>query len=395
MKIDKKEIARHLRQQQTPAEKKLWEILRNRQFENLKFRRQHPLKDYIVDFYCHELELVIELDGAYQNEKKQKYKDEQRGFHLSFLGYRILRYFNEVVFSSSQQVLEEIKSIKNNFSSQWERARVREKTILSTKKLTSSQKKTFQNANISMTDYDAEEIKSEKEKLPSQPVIARLKEKSILSTKKLTSSQKKMFQNVNISVMDYDAIEITYLEFESPKKISCGIFTSQNAVKAFFSLHNRNSSQIEKVFCVGEKTKAILEENGQNVTKMMKNASDLASFIKETHKHETFHFFCGSLRRDEIPSALKKENIALFEVKTYETALKTSTIEHKWDGIMFFSPTGVQSFSAENKIENQRAFCIGKTTASEAKQHTINVFEAEKTTVESVIEKAINIVGET
>ena len=162
MKIDKKDIARHLRQQQTPAEKKLWKILRNRQFENLKFRRQHPLKDYIVDFYCHELELVIELDGAYHNEKEQKYKDEQRDFHLSFLGYRILRYFNEVVFNNSQQVLEEIKSIKDNFPSQRERARVRKKTILSSKNLTSSQKKIHQNANISMTDYDAEEIKNKK-----------------------------------------------------------------------------------------------------------------------------------------------------------------------------------------------------------------------------------------
>lgn len=219
--------------------------------------------------------------------------------------------------------------------------------------------------------------------------------KSILSTKKLTSSQKKMFQNVNISVTDYNAIEINYIDFESPKKISCGIFTSQNAVKAFFSHHNRNSSEIEKVFCVGEKTKSILEENGQKVTKTMKNASDLANFIKKNHKTDTFYFFCGNLRRDEIPSALKKENIALFEVKTYETLLKTTKIEQKWDGILFFSPTGVKSFCIENEIENRAAFCIGKTTASEAKKHTTNVFEAEKTTVESVIEKAIKIVGET
>ncbi len=345
MKIDKKDIARHLRQQQTPAEKKLWEILRNRQFENLKFRRQHPLKDYIVDFYCHELELVIELDGAYHNEKEQKYKDEQRDFHLSFLGYRVLRYTSEVVFKNPQHISGEIKSIINELPSQRERARVREKTIL--------------------------------------------------STKKLTPSQKKMFQNANISVTDYDAIEINYLDFKSPKKISCGIFTSQNAVKAFFSPCNLNSSEIEKVFCVGEKTKSILEENGQKVTKMMNNASELANFIKKTHKTDTFYFFCGNLRRDEIPSTLKNEEIALFEVKTYETLLKASKIEQKWDGILFFSPSGVQSFCAENETGNQTAICIGKTTASEVKKHTTKVFEAEKTTIKSVIEKAINILGDT
>lgn len=345
MKVTKIQLARHLRQEQTPAEKTLWGLLRNRNFENLKFRRQHPLKDYIVDFYCHQLMLIIELDGAYHNEKEQKYNDEQRDFHLSFLGYKVLRYKNNTVINNSRAILEDIKEIENQAPSKRERVGVREKTILSTKKLTSSQKKTF--------------------------------------------------QNMNISVRDYDAIEINYIDFESPKKINYGIFTSQNAVKAFFSHHNLNSSEIEKVFCVGEKTESILKENGQKVTKMMKNASELADFIKNTHKHRVFHFFCGNLRRDEIPSALKKENIVLFEVKTYETALKTSIIEEKWDGIMFFSPTGVQSFSAENKIDNQLAFCIGKTTASEAKKHTTKVFEAEKTTVESVIEKAIKILGET
>ena len=62
---------------------------------------------------------------------------------------------------------------------------------------------------------------------------------------------------------------------------------------------------------------------------------------------------------------------------------------------MFFSPSGVKSFYADNEIENRPAFCIGKTTSSEAKKHTNNVFEAEKTTVESVIEKACKILNET
>jgi uroporphyrinogen-III synthase len=345
MKVTKVQLARHLRQEQTPAEKALWDLIRNRKFENLKFRRQHPLKNYIVDFYCFELRLIIELDGGHHNEEEQKYNDEQRDFHLSFLGYSILRYNNEVVFKNPQHIFDEIKSIKNKIPSQRERARVREKTIL--------------------------------------------------STKKLTSTQKKMFQNANISVADYNAIKINFIDFDSPKKISCGIFTSQNAVKTFFSHHNRNSSEIEKVFCVGEKTKSILEENGQKVVKMMKNASELADFIKKTHKHEVFHFFCGSLRRDEIPSALKNENIALFEVKTYETILKSMKIEQKWDGILFFSPTGMKSFCTENEIKNSMAFCIGRTTYSEVKKHTTNVFESEKTTVESVIEKAIKILGET
>ena len=219
--------------------------------------------------------------------------------------------------------------------------------------------------------------------------------KTILSTKKLSASQKKMFQNNTISVTDYNAIEIKSIDFESPKKVGYGIFTSQNAVKAFFSGHNRNTSTIETIFCVGEKTKSILEKNEQKVAKMMKNASELADFIKKTHKNDTFYFFCGNLRREEIPSSLKNEKITLFEVKTYETRLKTFKFDQKWSGILFFSPTGVTSFCMENDIENSAAFCIGKTTSSEAKKHSSNIFEAEKTTIESVLEKAISTLNKT
>ena len=219
--------------------------------------------------------------------------------------------------------------------------------------------------------------------------------KTILSTKKLSASQKKMFQNNTISVTDYNAIEIKSIDFESPKKVGYGIFTSQNAVKAFLSGHNRNTSTIETIFCVGEKTKSILEKNEQKVAKMMKNASELADFIKKTHKTDTFYFFCGNLRREEIPSSLKNEKITLFEVKTYETRLKTSKFDQKWSGILFFSPTGVTSFCMENDIENSAAFCIGKTTSSEAKKHSSNIFEAEKTTIESVLEKAISTLNKT
>jgi uroporphyrinogen-III synthase len=219
--------------------------------------------------------------------------------------------------------------------------------------------------------------------------------KTILSTKKLSASQKKMFQNNTISVTDYNAIEIKSIDFESPKKVGYGIFTSQNAVKAFFSGHNRNTSTIETIFCVGEKTKSILEKNEQKVAKMMKNASELADFIKKTHKTDTFYFFCGNLRREEIPSSLKNEKITLFEVKTYETRLKTSKFDQKWSGILFFSPTGVTSFCMENDIENSAAFCIGKTTSSEAKKTSSNIFEAEKTTIESVLEKAISTLNKT
>ena len=97
--------ARANRQEQTEAEAMLWQLLRNRNFENLKFRRQHPLKEYIVDFFCHELQLIIELDGGYHQQAEQKEKDQLRDLHLKALGYKVLRYPNEVLHSRKEQII--------------------------------------------------------------------------------------------------------------------------------------------------------------------------------------------------------------------------------------------------------------------------------------------------
>ncbi|MCB1579577.1 MAG: endonuclease domain-containing protein, partial [Alphaproteobacteria bacterium] len=73
--------ARTLRKNQTDAEKLLWSKLRNRQFENLKFRRQHPVPPYVADFYCEDLKLIVEIDGGQHTPEKdrerQKYIEDQ------------------------------------------------------------------------------------------------------------------------------------------------------------------------------------------------------------------------------------------------------------------------------------------------------------------------------
>ena len=123
---------------------------------------------------------------------------------------------------------------------------------------------------------------------------------------------------------------------------------------------------------------------------MHKNASELGDFIQKNYKNEDFHFFCGSQRRDEIPSAINNSKNTVFEIKTYKTELNTVMFDQKWDGILFFSPSGVESYITKNSIDNTPVFCIGNTTASEAKLHSKNkIYIAEENTIESVIEKAI------
>jgi very-short-patch-repair endonuclease len=80
------ENARKLRKQETSAEIRLWKILRNRSLANLKFRRQHPINRFIVDFYCHSLLLVIEIDGDIHLLEEIKQYDMEREERLKSLG---------------------------------------------------------------------------------------------------------------------------------------------------------------------------------------------------------------------------------------------------------------------------------------------------------------------
>lgn len=208
----------------------------------------------------------------------------------------------------------------------------------------------------------------------------------VLSTKILSETQKALFKNTGIEVIDYDAISIEFFDFETPSVIKNGIFTSQNGVQ---SICGKNL-KIKNTFCVGEKTKQILQENGEKVIKMFNYGSELGDFIQKNYENEVFYFFCGNRRRDEIPSAINNSKNTLFEIKTYKTELNTVIFDQKWDGILFFSPSGVESYITKNSIDNTPVFCIGNTTASEAKLHSKNsIYIAEETTVESVIEKAI------
>lgn len=100
--------AKNLRQNMTATEKIMWEVLKNKQFLGYKFRRQHPIHIYIVDFYCHELELIIEIDGEYHNQTAQISKDLERSSLLKFQNLHVIRFSNERVYNSIDDVLRNL-----------------------------------------------------------------------------------------------------------------------------------------------------------------------------------------------------------------------------------------------------------------------------------------------
>ena len=104
------ENARLLRKNMTSAEKILWQELKGRKLNGLKFRRQHPIHFYIADFYCHELKLIIELDGEVHNEVLVDEHDKNRTAELDRFGIKIIRFMNDQVLNSLDQTLNTIKS---------------------------------------------------------------------------------------------------------------------------------------------------------------------------------------------------------------------------------------------------------------------------------------------
>ncbi|HSI90736.1 MAG TPA: endonuclease domain-containing protein, partial [Adhaeribacter sp.] len=95
---------------QTPAEDLLWQFLRKEQLQERKFRRQHSIENYIVDFYCASEKLIIEIDGTQHQNGEIYFNDGVRDARLQQLNYRVLRFTNQQVFNDIEAVLNQITS---------------------------------------------------------------------------------------------------------------------------------------------------------------------------------------------------------------------------------------------------------------------------------------------
>jgi uroporphyrinogen-III synthase len=212
----------------------------------------------------------------------------------------------------------------------------------------------------------------------------------ILSTKKLLLNQKQFLLNANFCLLEADFIKIDFHKNKIESKYDYLIFTSQNALNNILTNENWKKLKEKKCFCVGKKTKTILEQNGFDVVESFDYAEELASFLIDKYSSNTYTFFSGNLRQDTLPVALQQANIIFEEKQVYRTDLTPVKIESKVDGILFFSPSGVKSYLKENTITNQVCFCIGTTTAKELEKTTKNVVIANQPTVENTIIQCIN-----
>ena len=212
----------------------------------------------------------------------------------------------------------------------------------------------------------------------------------ILSTKKLSGEQKKALTDANLEVIDADFIQTQNKSFELKDLNENLIFTSQNAVHSILSHPKAEELKSKNVFCVGLKTKILLSESGFNVVAYTGYASDLAEIITLIYRNESYTFFSGNLRRETLPQALKEAEVKFNEIQVYETSLTPQKIKTAVDAILFFSPSGVESYLKDNTIKKETCFCIGETTAEALHKITKNIIIADQPTVEDVIEDVLN-----
>ena len=205
---------------------------------------------------------------------------------------------------------------------------------------------------------------------------------SILCTRPLNKpiveeAQQKGITIDEISFIETEAIKSIEVKQEieqAAKKIATVVFTSMNAVEAVADYLDGQAVEW-KIYCMGTTTNLLVKKyfRAQHLAGIANNAAELAELITADFMIDDVIFFCGDQRRDELPQLLRSNHINVTEIIVYKTIAVLHTIEKTYHGILFFSPSAVESFFRNNKLPNSTIlFAIGSTTAKEIKKYSTN-----------------------
>ena len=209
----------------------------------------------------------------------------------------------------------------------------------------------------------------------------------VFSTKSLSESQTKLFHN-NIASENSDFIKVRSNRI-APKVvkdvIENVIITSKNGVEALLDNFTKEELNFKNIFCVGRRTKKMIQQKIGPVNHTEKNAERLAEYLSKEMKGDSVTYFCSDLRLDTLSKILTENKIEVNEVEAYKTMYSPELVSESIDGVMFYSPSAVNSYLQKNTTDKV-AFCIGASTAKEAQKYFEKVEVAQIPTVESVIE---------
>ena len=194
----------------------------------------------------------------------------------------------------------------------------------------------------------------------------------LLSTKRLSQGFKDRLLMHSFSLVEKSFIKISPIQnLKLANSNQAIIFSSQNAVKIALDNSEIKSLVDQKpIYCIGKKTALLLIKNGQKVVKIAQNSSDLALFIQKNHQNESFSFFCGKSRVNDLEHVLSVNDIPIQPVEIYETLPHPHIVKGHFEGTIFFSPSGVKGYAIHNSFEDTHCFCLGSTTAKAVRKFT-------------------------
>jgi len=207
------------------------------------------------------------------------------------------------------------------------------------------------------------------------------------------------YKDANIDVIPFTKIKYELSETDQLQvkellsKRAVIVFTSNNAVKSIAE-YLKNSQPDWKIFCIGNTTYTLAKKyfGNDRITQTASTAAELAEKIIANVQEREVIFFCGNLRRNDLPDAVREKGITVREITVYQTAFSPIALEKEYDAVLFFSPSASESFFSKNNLPVKTVlFVIGNTTAESIRKYSTNkIITADEPDKNKLISKAIH-----
>ncbi len=202
-----------------------------------------------------------------------------------------------------------------------------------------------------------------------------------------------------LSFIDTETIETVEVQQEIEQALlqsATIVFTSMNAVEAVVAqLEDHHPDWA--IYTMGNTSEQLVKKyfGDQAIAGTATNASELAELIAEDGYAKEVIFFCGDQRRDELPDILRKNEMEVYEIEVYKTVATPHKLTKQFDGILFFSPSSVESFFSVNKLSSKTIlFAIGNTTANTIKKYAENkIIISDAPGKENLVQEMIEFFG--
>ena len=209
---------------------------------------------------------------------------------------------------------------------------------------------------------------------------------TVISTQTLPAEHAALVhKDINLVGLEFIATEFRDILPENIRTDSM-IISSPMVVRSLLNSFPMLNWRFKNIYCIGGKTKSLVEERLGRVAYTAFNAPELAKYLLENMSGRAITYFCGNKYNEDIPKLLGNQNIKVTKVVTYDTDYLAPEINHDFLGVMFYSSQAVRSFGQANSTTDKTAFCVSENTAHEARTYFKNVQTAKLPTINALIE---------